>query len=701
MTDTESPATIEVAPAPETAVAVPERKKSTVDLYPGHEIKVVGKDFKLYDFVSLFVIVLGIFFMFWPEKETYEEMTDHEAGEVHMIVVNAILIIMTGLVVVNLTFETVQHYLEHHIHPQFLPVLNALNTELMGMGFLAIWVYFTLKSEILLRVGELTVCTTDPKYMLNGVPVAEYHCDEKIIHMFEDIHMSLFLVLVLFFIRVCLLMFQIDLIADDWEEMEHAMMHKGPKVIADEYQAVLSNPLSSMRERKDKQERYEFMLLKRRFLDQMKSTIKDPDDFSFADYLTIEGALIAQEVVEIPPSEWVALEVFFFFLWIGLRQPTYLRIRFYLAFAILMLILCFQLMGKMEWVLQQLVPEKKIGGGQKSGKFDFGKKKKAASVLPDDPSSEDELPGDPLFVLALKDGSNASHHNPAHQQEGLFWGGGEHLTLHVLRFFMLTSMIFFVLLITMIPFAEALGTVNVLLVVIPAPCLLFLLVIVPHELLKDLTISSKVEFLKKPKTVEKVCRNIRIAKNLRALSILRALQSNAGCNKDVSLASIDMSEMDDKTRIKFVELKRTFDLFDLDESGSVDSSELMQLMLALGIDLNEKERGNVMKEFDRDGNGNICWQEFWTYMYRRNDQIDAQQVVHEVFDAIDADGSGALTVQEFTEVLQHLGTDMTDRDIENMCREIDSSGDGTISLDEFAVALEGACGGPKKEGVMH
>jgi hypothetical protein len=139
---------------------------------------------------------------------------------------------------------------------------------------------------------------------------------------------------------------------------------------------------------------------------------------------------------------------------------------------------------------------------------------------------------------------------------------------------MLTSMIFFVLLITMIPFAEALGTVNVLLVVIPAPCLLFLLVIVPHELLKDLTISSKAEFLKKSKTVEKVCRNIRIAKNLRALSILRALQSNAGCNKDVSLASIDMGEMDDKNRVKFVELKRTFDLFDLDESGSVDSSEL-------------------------------------------------------------------------------------------------------------------------------
>jgi calmodulin len=689
-------------PSDAAIVVAPKQKYSPGSKFKDHDIKITAKNFMTYDVVSIVALVLAVVFMFAPAKETYEEMTDHEAGEVHMIVVNAILIILTGLVVVNLSFEATQHYLEHNIHAQFLPVLNALNTELMGMGFLAIWVYFTLKSEVLLRVGEKTVCLTNDKYMINGVPDPVYHCDEKIIHMFEDIHMSLFLVLVLFFMRVCLLMFQIDLIAVDWEEMEHAMMHKGVKTITGDYSAALANPLSSFRERKDKQERYEFMLLKQRFLDQMKTTIKNPEDFSFADYLTIEGALIAQEVVEIPPSEWIALEVFFFFLWLGLRQPTYLRIRCFLAFAILSLILCFQLIGKMEWVLQQLVPEKKIGAGQNASKFERynPKKKKAQQVVPDGPADENfEIPGDPIFMHTLKE--STSHHNPAHQQEGLFYGGGEHLTLHILRFFMLTTMIFFVLLITMIPFAEGLGTVNTVLVVLPAPFLLALLVVVPHELLKDLTISSKVEFLKKPKTVEKVCRNIRIAKNLRALSILRALQSNAACSKDVTLASIDMETMDEPTRLRFVDLKRTFELFDLDESGSVDTSELSSLMLALGIDLNDKEKANVMREFDRDLNGNICWQEFWTYMIRRNDVIDAQQVVHEVFDAIDADGSGSLTVEEFSKVLRDLGSDLSDRDIEDMCREIDSSGDGSISLDEFAVALEGASGGQKKQGVTH
>merc|ERR1711998_643123 len=64
-------------------------------------------------------------------------------------------------------------------------------------------------------------------------------------------------------------------------------------------------------------------------------------DFSFADYLNICASHIAQEVVEIPPVEWCALEFFF--------------VRFFFVYAVVGLIICFQLIGKMEWVLQQSV----------------------------------------------------------------------------------------------------------------------------------------------------------------------------------------------------------------------------------------------------------------------------------------------------------------------------------------------------------
>merc|ERR1712054_590865 len=143
-------------------------------------------------------------------------------------------------------------------------------------------------------------------------------------------------------------------IADDWQEMEHRMLVKGNKAVA--------------------QEAYEFMLLKVRFVDQMKGVIENPNDFSFSEYLTIEGGHVAQEIVEIPPVEWCALEVFFFVLWLGLRQASYMRIRFYLALSILGILLCVQLIGKMEWVLQKLVPEKK-NKAPKGGIFSMFAKK--------------------------------------------------------------------------------------------------------------------------------------------------------------------------------------------------------------------------------------------------------------------------------------------------------------------------------------
>merc|ERR1719446_1856099 len=95
--------------------------------------------------------------------------------------------------------------------------------------------------------------------------------------------------------------------------------------------------------------------------------------------------------------------------------------------------------------------------------------------------------------------------------------------------------------ITMIPFAESMGSIYLVLCILPAPPLAL-------ALLMDITISTNVEFLKKPKTVAKVCRNIRIAKNLRALSILRALQTEVGCKSTESnLLSIDETKMDEDT----------------------------------------------------------------------------------------------------------------------------------------------------------
>merc|ERR1719487_1923865 len=156
-------------------------------------------------------------------------------------------------------------------------------------------------------------------------------------------------------------------------------------------------------------------------------------------------------------------------------------------------------------------------------------------------------------------------------------------------------MIFMVTLFTIYPFAESMGTGATLMVVVPIPFIGAALTFVPHELLKDFTIATNVEFMKKPKIVEKVSRDIRIKKSLRAIKVLRSLQSRKFQNADTQIDSIDTTNMDQSKVKELMELKRTFSVFDLDNSGSVDLSELGGLMQALGISVDLSELGGLMQ----------------------------------------------------------------------------------------------------------
>lgn len=628
-----------------------------------------------YNVLAGVLVSLGVVFMFFPGSMSEADQTDHESQKVHMIVSEAVLIILTGLVCCSLFFEGVQEFLEEHLNETFLPVLNALNTELMGMGFLAVIFYFVLKFKALVWVGKQTICLSDPRYMNNGVPVTAFHCDVKLIHMFEDIHMSLFLVLCLFFLRSVLLLYQVNIISASWDKMEEKV--NDPKIgedgVVKEYREVWSKKTSSPREKKVAQETVEFMLFRKRFMEAGNASGEDSDldaDFSFSEYLSICCSHIATEVVEIPPVEWMALEIFFFFIWLALQMPPYLRLRFMFAYVCLGMILLMQLAGKVEWVLQMLVPPyPKAGKG--------GKK-----VLPDDKESKLARPK----YLDYTGGPA----NCKNKQDALFWFGNPELTLHILRFMILAMLIFLVILITAIPFAWKMGAEHFVVVMIPVPIVLLALIMVPHELMKDFSICVSVELLKNPKVIAKVCRIMRLKKSLRAIKLLRSLQSQSVVNHaaESEVIVVDTAALSPEDQKKYFELQSVFEIFDMDKSGNVDLHELGGLMQALGISLEEDEKKNMMKEFDKDNSGSISFDEFWTYMKRRGEDVDAGELVKDVFKMMDQDGSGSVTTTEFIDVMEKLGTNLTKREIQDLVKEIDSGGDNEISLEEFAAVLE-------------
>jgi calmodulin len=64
------------------------------------------------------------------------------------------------------------------------------------------------------------------------------------------------------------------------------------------------------------------------------------------------------------------------------------------------------------------------------------------------------------------------------------------------------------------------------------------------------------------------------------------------------------------------EFREVFNLFDKDGSGTISASELGTVMRTLGQNPSETEVENMIREVDKDGNGEIDFEEFCKLMVR-------------------------------------------------------------------------------------
>ena len=136
---------------------------------------------------------------------------------------------------------------------------------------------------------------------------------------------------------------------------------------------------------------------------------------------------------------------------------------------------------------------------------------------------------------------------------------------------------------------------------------------------------------------------------------------------------------DDQVR----EFKDAFDIFDEDNSGTVSTSELASVMKTLGQDIDEKEVGVMISEVDSDGSGEIDFEEFCTLMARQMEKSDPEYEFKKAFKIFDKRGDGFIDHAELKHVMNNIGEEMTDHDINAMIKEADLDGDEKLSYDEF------------------
>ena len=102
-----------------------------------------------------------------------------------------------------------------------------------------------------------------------------------------------------------------------------------------------------------------------------------------------------------------------------------------------------------------------------------------------------------------------------------------------------------------------------------------------------------------------------------------------------------------------------FDMFDVDGDGTISAKELATVMRTLGQNPTEEEIENMIKEADKDGNGEVDFEEFCILMAKRSQETEPDEELMEVFQLFDKNGDGIIDYRDLKEIFVELGTEVS------------------------------------------
>mmetsp|Transcript_81719 Transcript_81719/g.264801 ORF Transcript_81719/g.264801 Transcript_81719/m.264801 type:complete len:225 (+) Transcript_81719:45-719(+) len=117
-------------------------------------------------------------------------------------------------------------------------------------------------------------------------------------------------------------------------------------------------------------------------------------------------------------------------------------------------------------------------------------------------------------------------------------------------------------------------------------------------------------------------------------------------------------------------IDKVFSIVDRDHSGSVDMEELKEMFKLFGVESHFLTSAitRIMSNVDKDFDGMITPQEFYTLLSQKFDKTDSMSEIKSVFTRMDKNKDGRLDVDELHEVSQMLGENITKAEIKDMIK---------------------------------
>ena len=141
--------------------------------------------------------------------------------------------------------------------------------------------------------------------------------------------------------------------------------------------------------------------------------------------------------------------------------------------------------------------------------------------------------------------------------------------------------------------------------------------------------------------------------------------------------------------LTLTDAKEIFGLYDKLGNGTVPSKDLGEVLRAVGQNPTKKELDEIRAKIDPKGDKPIPFAEYLK-IQNRPDAFKAHGTEEEFvqgFAVFDRDGNGLISAGELRYVLTSLGEKLTDRDVDELLRGVETDKDGFINYSEFVKTI--------------
>ena len=132
-------------------------------------------------------------------------------------------------------------------------------------------------------------------------------------------------------------------------------------------------------------------------------------------------------------------------------------------------------------------------------------------------------------------------------------------------------------------------------------------------------------------------------------------------------------------------LANVFKMLDKNKDGVLSKSEIKEGYLQyFGRAMSDEEIDDIFNSVDADKNGSISYHEFIVSAINRN-KIEHDKMLEAAFDVFDRDKNGKVEASEIKNILSGKSNkDTLPSDVvSNIIKAVDANGDGVLSKDEF------------------